>query len=212
MDERIAVPVGQAASGADTRSSWRRSRRFLLLGALGAVSGSLCAFLEAQAFDLLLRWLHFFAGIVWMGHNYSTLIQRPGYQPLAACDLTDEASPRLMGLLAREHGIFRWASVVAWTTGMLMLWQRGWLADAATLSGYHAVIGIGSWIGTAMMLNVWLVLWPHQKKVLGFVPAPVEERLRASRVTFLSARVNTMLSIPLLFFMASAQHGAFIYG
>jgi len=168
--------------------------------------------MDAQMLDLLLRWLHFFAGVVWMGHNYSTLIQRPSYQPLAASELTDASSPRFIRLLAREHGIFRWASVVAWATGMLMLWQRGWLVDAVTLSGYHAVIGIGTWIGTVMMLNVWLVLWPHQKKVLGFVPAAVDERLRASRVTFLSARVNTMLSIPLLFFMASAQHGAFLYG
>lgn len=168
--------------------------------------------LEAQMFDLLLRWLHFFAGIVWMGHNYSTLIQRPDYQPLESGDLIDERSPRFMGLLAREHGIFRWASVVTWASGMLMLWQRGWLGDALALTGYHAVIGIGMWIGTAMMLNVWLVLWPHQKKVLGFVPAAVDERLRASRVTFLSARVNTMMSIPLLFFMASAQHGGFLYG
>ncbi|HZP93945.1 MAG TPA: urate hydroxylase PuuD [Burkholderiales bacterium] len=168
--------------------------------------------MEAQALDLLLRWLHFFAGIVWIGHNYTTLVQRPSYQPLVAADLTDASSPRFMMLLAREHGIFRWASVVTWGTGVLMLWQRGWIADAMTLTGYHAVIGLGMWIGTVMMLNVWLVLWPHQKKVLGFVAAPVEERLRASRVTFLSARVNTMLSIPLLFFMASAQHGGFLYG
>lgn len=161
--------------------------------------------------DPLLRWLHFFAGIVWMGHNYSTLIQRPDYQPLSASDLTGANSPRLTLLLAREHGIFRWASVVAWGTGVLMLWQRGWLADALALTGYHAVIGLGMWIGTLMMLNVWLVLWPHQKKVLGFVPAPVEERLRCSRVTFLSARVNTMLSIPLLFFMAVSQHGGFLF-
>jgi uncharacterized membrane protein len=93
-----------------------------------------------------------------------------------------------------------------------MLWQRGWLADSLTLTGYQAVIGLGMWIGTLMMLNVWFVLWPHQKKVLGFVPASVEERLRCSRVTFVSARVNTMLSVPLLFLMASAQHGGFLYG
>jgi uncharacterized membrane protein len=62
------------------------------------------------------------------------------------------------------------------------------------------------------MLNVWFVLWPHQKKVLGFVPAPAEERIRCARVTFLSSRTNTMLSVPLLFFMASAHHGALVAG
>ncbi len=167
--------------------------------------------MEAQTLDLLLRWLHFFAGIVWIGHNYSTLIQRPNYAPLAASDLTNRGSPRFMSLLAREHGIFRWASVVTWASGVGMLWQRDWIVDAATLTGYHAVIGLGMWIGTVMMLNTWFVLWPHQKKVLGFVPATVQERLRGSRITFLSARVNTMLSIPLLFLMAANQHGGFLF-
>ena len=72
-------------------------------------------------------------------------------------------------------------------------------------------LGAGAWIGTVMMLNVWLVMWPHQKKVLGLVPAPLEERVRCSRITFLSARTNTMLSIPLLFLMAAGPHALFLF-
>lgn len=158
-------------------------------------------------FDLALRWTHFIAGIIWVGHNYSSVVQRPGWRPLAAADLTDDTSPRFQALLNREHGFFRWASVVAWSAGLLMLWQRGWLAGALTLDGALAPIGLGTWIGTLMMLNVWFVLWPHQQKVLGLVPANVEERLRCSRITHLSSRTNTMLSIPLLFFMAASSHG-----
>ena len=157
--------------------------------------------------DLALRWTHFIAGIIWVGHNYSSVVQRPGWRPLAAADLTDDTSPRFQALLNREHGFFRWASVVAWSAGLLMLWQRGWLAGALTLDGALAPIGLGTWIGTLMMLNVWFVLWPHQQKVLGLVPANVEERLRCSRITHLSSRTNTMLSIPLLFFMAASSHG-----
>ncbi|MBV5325774.1 MAG: urate hydroxylase PuuD, partial [Rhodospirillaceae bacterium] len=89
----------------------------------------------------------------------------------------------------------------------VMLWRSGILLDALSLSGAAAPIGLGFWIGTVMVLNLWLVLWPHQKKVLGFVPAPHEERVRCSRVTFLSARINTMLSIPLLFLMVAGAHG-----
>uniref|UniRef100_UPI0035B0FF06 urate hydroxylase PuuD n=2 Tax=Thauera TaxID=33057 RepID=UPI0035B0FF06 len=100
-----------------------------------------------------------------------------------------------------------WASVVAWSAGLLMLWQRGWLPGALMLDGALAPIGLGTWIGTFMMLNVWFVLWPHQQKVLGLVPASVDERLRCSRITHLSSRTNTMLSIPLLFFMAASSHG-----
>ena len=121
------------------------------------------------------------------------------------------ATWRITSLLNREHGTFRYASVVAWITGMLMLWQRGWLMDAIMLNGYFAVIGMGMWIGTLMLANLWLVLWPHQKKVLGFVPAPIEERIRCARITYLSSRVNTMLSIPLIFFMAASSHGAAIF-
>lgn len=158
-------------------------------------------------FDLALRWTHFIAGIVWVGHNYSSVVQRPGWRPLAATDLGDDTSPRFQALLNREHGFFRWASVVAWSAGLLMLWQRGWLAGALTLDGALAPIGLGTWIGTLMMLNVWFVLWPHQQRVLGLVPASVDERLRCSRITHLSSRTNTMLSIPLLFFMAASSHG-----
>ncbi len=161
-------------------------------------------------FDLALRWTHFIAGILWVGHNYSSVVQRPGWRPLAATDLTDDTSPRFQALLNREHGFFRWASVVAWSAGLLMLWQRGWLAGALTLDGALAPIGLGTWIGTLMMLNVWFVLWPHQQKVLGLVPASVEERLRCSRITHLSSRTNTMLSIPLLFFMAASSHGGLV--
>ena len=161
--------------------------------------------------DFLLRWVHLFGGIIWIGHNYASVVQRPGFRPLMQEDLGDEQSPIYMALLGREHGTFRYAAIVAWLAGVGMLWQRGLLVDAVMLNGYLAVIGAGFWIGTLMLANLWLVLWPHQKKVLGFVSAPLEERVRCARVTFLSSRVNTMLSIPLLFFMAASQHGAALF-
>lgn len=161
--------------------------------------------------DFLLRWVHLFGGIIWIGHNYASVVQRPSFRPLRREDLGDEQSPVYLALLGREHGTFRYAAIVAWLAGIGMLWQRGLLVDAVTLNGYLAVIGAGFWIGTLMLANLWLVLWPHQKKVLGFVPAPLEERVRCARITFLSSRVNTMLSIPLLFFMAASQHGATLF-
>ena len=160
--------------------------------------------------DLTLRWAHFIAGIIWVGHNYSSVVQRPSWQPLRAEELSDDRSPRFQALLNREHGFFRWASVVTWSAGLLMLWRQGWLIDALALQGSLAPIGVGMYIGTLMMLNVWLVLWPHQKKVLGLAPASIDERLRCSRITHLSSRTNTMLSIPLLFFMATGSHGGLL--
>ena len=168
--------------------------------------------MDLQAIDLVLRWTHFAAGVVWVGHNYANVAQRPRWQAPAREELTDPGSPAFMARLNREHGLFRWAAVVTWVAGMLLLWRREWLLPALSLQGSLAGIGLGTWIGTLMMLNVWFVLWPHQKKVLGFVPAPADERIRCARVTFLSSRTNTMLSIPLLFFMASAHHGALVAG
>jgi uncharacterized membrane protein len=168
--------------------------------------------MELTLVDLTLRWLHFAAGVVWVGHNYASAAQRPRYRPLAPEDLVSGKSERFMAMLNREHGLFRYASIVTWLAGMILLWRRDWLWPAITLDGPLAGIGLGAWIGTVMMLNVWFVLWPNQKRVLGFVEASTEERIRRSRVTFLSARVNTMLSIPLLFFMASSHHGAAILG
>jgi uncharacterized membrane protein len=168
--------------------------------------------LDPQLFDLMLRWAHFAAGIVWVGHNYANVAQRPRWRPLTREELTDPSNPSFMARLNREHGLFRWAAVVTWVAGMLLLWRREWLLPALSLHGPLAGIGLGAWIGTIMMLNVWFVLWPHQKKVLGFVPASTEERIRCARVTFLSSRTNTMLSIPLLFFMAASHHGALVAG
>ncbi len=167
--------------------------------------------MDSALFDLLARWAHFLAGVIWIGHNYSSVVQRPSWRPLLASDLADASSPRLQAVINREHGTFRYASVVAWSAGMYMLWQRGWLPDALMLKGSLAAIGLGTWIGTLMMLNLWFVLWPHQQKVLGLKPATVEERLRCSRITHLSSRANTMLSIPLLFFMAAGSHGGVLF-
>jgi uncharacterized membrane protein len=168
--------------------------------------------MEGPLFDLTLRWLHFAGALIWIGHNYATAVTRPRYVPLAASDLADPDSPRQKQLLEREHGTFRYASLVTLGTGLLMLWHRGWLAGALRLEGGLAPIGLGLWIGVVMVLNLWFVLWPNQKRVLGFVRAPLDERLRCSRITFLSARVNTMLSIPLLFLMAASTHGGFVLG
>ncbi len=162
--------------------------------------------------ELLLRWTHFAAGLIWVGHNYASVVQRPTWRPLAAADLANAAGAGFQALLNREHGTFRWAAVVAWAAGMGMLISRGWLPGALTLDGALAPIGIGMYIGTIMLANLWLVLWPHQKKVLGFVPATLDERLRCARITHLSSRTNTMLSIPLLFFMAAGSHGGILLG
>jgi hypothetical protein len=65
-----------------------------------------------------------------------------------------------------------------------------------------AGIGIGAWLGTIMLINVWALIWPNQQKILGLKPATDEEKTKARRVALLASRTNMMLSMPMLFFMA----------
>ena len=67
--------------------------------------------------------------------------------------------------------------------------------------------GIGAWLGTIMLLNVWGIIWPNQKKILGIKPATDEEKARARKAAGMASRVNFVLSIPMLMCMASQSHG-----
>ena len=156
--------------------------------------------------DVLARLLHILSVVVWVGHNYANVIQTPRFEPVSPADPVT-----LTAALRREHATFRHSSLVALATGLYMLWYRGILLDSLTMSGQWAVLGIGVWTGIVMVMNLWFVLWPHQKKVLGFVEASPEERIRCSRITFLSSRTNTILSIAAFFFMVTGAHGLFFY-
>ncbi|MDA8251387.1 MAG: hypothetical protein M0Z28_19770 [Rhodospirillales bacterium] len=161
--------------------------------------------------DVLARYLHVAAVVVWMGHNWANVISRPRYRRVLPQDAPDAGQAVLVAAAQREHGIFRYASLVVLATGLFMLGNRDLITDALTLRGAGAPTGIGVWLGLLMAANLWFVLWPHQKKVLGFVPAPLEERLRCTRITFLSSRTNTILSIPAIFFMVMGAHGAVLF-
>lgn len=156
------------------------------------------------------RWLHFLAGITWIGLlYYFNFVQVPALAAAAA----DTGGPGGAGITKyvapRALLWFRWAAAVTWLSGAAYLYSQGILADAFTLQGAAAKIGMGAWLGTIMLFNVWVLIWPNQKKILGMVAASDEQKARARRVAFLASRTNTMLSIPMLFFMASASHGFF---
>nr|WP_275099657.1 hypothetical protein [Sedimenticola hydrogenitrophicus] len=164
-----------------------------------------------ELLDVAARWLHLLGILVWIGHNYASVVVNPGYRPASPEAPLEVLGKQFEAALQREHGIFRYASLVVLGSGFFMLWQRGILIDVLTLQGGLAVLGIGVWAGIAMALNLWLVLWPHQKKVIGFVPASHTERVRCSRITFLSSRSNTILSFSALFFMIAGSHGAALF-
>ena len=106
-----------------------------------------------------------------------------------------------------------WA-LATWLTGFWYLARSGNLVGAFALglasdpvNYYQLVIGIGAWLGTIMLFNVWVLIWPNQQKILGLKPASDEEKAQARKVAMLASRTNFVLSIPMLLCMGSATHG-----
>jgi uncharacterized membrane protein len=155
----------------------------------------------------LARWLHFMAGVMWLGLLfYFNFVQTQALKA-AQADGTAAGITKHVAPLALLW--FRWASVVTWLAGAALLGKD--FVSAFTLSKSHMAIGIGAWLGTIMLVNVWALIWPNQKKILGLVSASDEEKSRARRTAFLVSRLNLMLSIPMLFFMGAGAHSAFYF-
>ena len=154
--------------------------------------------------ELIFRWGHFLAGITWIGLLYYFNFVQGAYIKAITPEAKAEAFKHLV---PRALLWFRYGALLTWLFGFSLLGVRGIVAEAFMLQGPSAIIGMGAWLGTIMFLNVWLVIWPNQKKVLGFVPTSTpEEKARAVRIAFLASRTNVVLSIPMLFFMASSSH------
>ncbi len=156
----------------------------------------------------LARWIHFLAGVMWIGLLYYFNFVQVAALKNAAADgtaggITKHVAPRALLF-------FRWAAVVTWLAGAALLGDQ--FMNAFTLSNGMAPIGIGAWLGTIMLFNVWVLIWPNQKKILGMVSATDDEKNRARRVAFLASRTNTMLSIPMLFFMAAGMSHRAVFG
>jgi uncharacterized membrane protein len=164
------------------------------------------------------RWLHILSGITWIGLlYYFNFIQVPALGK-AKADGTAAGITKHIAPLALLW--FRWAALATWLTGAYFLERHYASADASgilnafTLHGAAAYIGIGAWLGTIMLFNVWVLIWPNQKKVLGMVEATDEQKAKGARVALLASRTNTMLSIPMIFFMVvgTAAHRGLIFG
>lgn len=161
------------------------------------------------------RWLHVLAGITWIGLlYYFNFVQVPGLGKAkadgTAAGITKHIAPRALLW-------FRWSALATWLTGAYYL-SKAYGADGFTnaflLQGSQAYIGIGAWLGTIMLFNVWVLIWPNQKKVLGMKEATDKEKAKAARIALLASRTNTMLSIPMIFFMVvgTPVHTSGIFG
>ena len=166
----------------------------------------------------IIIWAHVLSGITWIGLlYYFNFVQVPALADAAA----DEGGPGGAGITKyvapRALWWFRWGAAFTWLTGASFLLHRGMLDDAFALgmlteggNQYALTIGIGAWLGTFMLFNVWVLIWPNQKKVLGMVEANADEIAKAKRIAFLASRSNTLMSIPMAMSMVGAGHGFFM--
>jgi uncharacterized membrane protein len=160
---------------------------------------------------IVARWLHIVAGVMWIGLlYYFNVVQVPGLADAAA----DKGGPGGAGvtkyIAPRALWWFRWAAVLTWLTGAYYLeagFAHGGLLKALTLQPGFVTIGVGAWLGTIMLVNVWGLIWPNQKKILGIKPATDEEKARARKVALYASRTNFILSVPMLLCMGGQAHG-----
>jgi uncharacterized membrane protein len=158
------------------------------------------------------RWLHIVSGVMWIGLlYYFNVVQTPGLAAAAA----DKGGPGGAGIskyiAPRALFWFRWAAVLTWLTGvgylMVGYGAANGLERAFLLQPGFRAIGVGAWLGTIMLFNVWVLIWPNQKKILGIVPATDEQKAAARKTAGMASRINFILSVPLLMCMGGQSHG-----
>ena len=156
----------------------------------------------------LFRYFHVLSGVMWIGLLwYLNFVQIPSMPKF-----TDEQKPAITKVIAPAVLFwFRWAALSTIITGLIVAYLNGYIHEALALGigsggGKSTAIGIGMWLGLIMAFNVWFIIWPNQKKVLGIEEATPEEKPISLKKAVLASRVNTLLSLPMLLSMVAAQN------
>ena len=157
------------------------------------------------------RWLHVVSGVFWIGLlYYFNVVQIPGL----AAGLADKGGPGNAGIIKyiapRALVWFRWGAVVTVVSGIMLMefsYGGGGLVKGLTFANGFQTISLGGWLGIIMLFNVWVLIWPNQKKVIGVVPATDEQKAKARAIATTASRINFVLSIPMLMAMTGQSHG-----
>ena len=150
----------------------------------------------------LLRWLHVFFGILWIGLlYYFNFVQIPAMPGIPA-----ELKPGISKHIApKALFFFRWAALLTVVTGAALAMVKNYIGEALMLRDGFELIGIGMWLALIMAANVWFVIWPNQQRVLGLVQADDARKATSARTALIASRTNVMLSIPMLYAMTTYQ-------
>jgi uncharacterized membrane protein len=155
----------------------------------------------------LFRYLHVLFGIMWIGLlYYFNFVQIPTMPSVPA-----ELKPGVTKYIAPAALFwFRWAALFTVIMGLIIASHppaspATYLIPALTFQGSYRMIGLGMWLGIIMAINVWFVIWPNQKKALGIVEVDADAKAKAASTAMMFSRINTILSIPMLYTMVTQQ-------
>ena len=156
----------------------------------------------------LFRLVHVIVATMWIGLLwYFNFVQIPNMGKIP-----DEQKPAIGKVIAPAALFyFRWAAMLTIVSGLILAYINGYIHQAMTLGigsggGKNTAIGIGMWLGLYMAFNVWVIIWPNQKKALGIVECDLELKAKSARTAMLFSRTNTLLSLPMLLSMVAAQN------
>jgi uncharacterized membrane protein len=168
----------------------------LIVLAMGANFGSI-------ELSFLFRWIHVMVGVMWIGLLwYFNFVQIP-----SMAKIPDEQKPAIGKVIAPTALFwFRWAALATVVSGLVLSIVNGYAHQAFTLQAPFRAIGLGMWIALIMAFNVWFIIWPNQKRALGIVAVEPDVKAKSARIAMLTSRLNTMLSIPMLFLMSAQSH------
>ena len=161
---------------------------------------------EAPFWAYLFRYLHIMSGVMWIGLLwYFNFVQTPSMPKIP-----DEQKPAISKVISPTALFwFRWGAMSTLITGLILAGINGYLVDAlllGTQTGQATLIGVGMWLAIIMWFNVWFIIWPNQKKVLGIVTVEADVKARAAKLAGQASRINTLLSVPMLLCMAAQSH------
>ncbi|HUQ24878.1 MAG TPA: urate hydroxylase PuuD [Burkholderiales bacterium] len=178
----------------------------VIVAVMIGVAGTFHSFGQMGYWQFFMRWLHILSGVMWIGLLwYFNFVQTPSMPKIP-----DEQKPAIGKVIAPAALFwFRWGAMSTLVTGALLAWMNGYLLQALSLQRPFTAIGLGAWLGIIMWFNVWFIIWPNQKKALGIVTVTPEEKAGAAKLAGMTSRINTMLSIPMLYCMAAQSHGGF---
>lgn len=173
------------------------------------VTASGHGFSDIRTWQAILRWVHIFFGILWIGLLYYFNFVQARKMP----EIPAELKPAISKFISPEALFwFRWSALGTVVAGLILAWLNNYLVQVLTLgavehfaSRQNTLMGIGMWLALIMFFNVWGVIWPKQKIALGLKEADADAKAKAAAIAGQFSRINTLLSLPMLVAMGMTQ-------